>query len=96
MCDQSISIGDSFSVTVNTASAVSTNAMSEYTSGKTAIVRLCGTVDCWVAVGANPTAANDGTSMYLPAKIPTTIRCPNDYKIAAIAGGEGTLYATVL
>ena len=77
--------------------AVSTNAMSEYTSGKTAIVRLCGTVDCWVAVGANPTAANDGTSMYPPRRrFRPSIRCPNDYKIAAIAGGEGTLYATVL
>jgi hypothetical protein len=57
------------------------------------IVRLVSTADCFVAVGANPTASNTG--VFLPASKPEFFVCDVTDKVAAIQVPSGsTLYIT--
>lgn len=60
---------------------------------QTQVVRLVATVACWVKSSANPTATNDGTSMYVPANVPVLMGVNPNEKIAAI-GTTGSLYIT--
>lgn len=62
----------------------------------TSLVRLFSTVDCFILVGANPTALVDGTSMFLPGGIVEYFGVTGGQKIAVIAAGAstGSLYVT--
>jgi len=51
---------------------------------KTTIVRIVPTTACHVKIGANPTAAADGTSMYLPAGVVEYFGVKPGQKIAII------------
>lgn len=62
-----------------------------------AMVRLTPTTDCHVAFGANPTAAADGTCMFLPASQPIVLAFTSGNKIAVIQNAAaGTLFITVM
>lgn len=66
------------------------SAQSTAVAAGTNAVRLCSDVDCWILIGANPTATV--TSNYLPAKVPQVMSCSPGDKVAGIAGGAGNLY----
>jgi len=73
-------------VAVGAASAQSTALTSDQ-------VLLVSTVDCYVAVGASPTAT--ATSFYLPAKTPIAITAGAGNLVAALqVSGAGTLFIT--
>lgn len=48
----------------------------------TGLIRLCPTVDCYVAIGANPTATS--SSMYLPAGSVEYFGCSPGEKVAVL------------
>jgi len=57
-------------VSVGAASAATTNAVPKDDNGQSnRLVMLISTTACWFRVGANPTAAKDATSIYLPANV---------------------------
>jgi len=59
------------------------------------VVRLMSTTDCFIAVGASPTA--DSSGMYIAATVETFIRVRNDGtdKISGVrVSSDGTLYVT--
>jgi hypothetical protein len=55
-------------------------------------VRLCGTVACNLAFGANPVATS--SSMLLPASTPECFQFVPGQQISAIGSGSGTLFIT--
>lgn len=56
------------------------------------VVRLVSTSDCWVTMGANPTAAAGAGSFYLPAKSPLVVNMTAGNLIAVIRDtADGTL-----
>lgn len=58
------------------------------------VVRVCSTVDCFIEIGANPTAVA-GTSMFLPLGMPEYIHINRNDKVAVIqATTGGSLYIT--
>lgn len=67
----------------------SSSTQSTVLSSSTKLVRLCADTDCWIVIGANPTAAL--TSVYLPAKVPQVFGCEPSDKVAVI-GTSGSLY----
>lgn len=75
-----------------------TSGQSAALATKTTLVRLFATKDCFIKVGTNPTAANDGTSMFIASGIYEYIgidQSAGAQKIAAISNGtNGTLYIT--
>lgn len=87
-----IKLGLSQKVSVGAASTQSTSV-----GPKTSIVRLFSTVDCFVAIGENPTAVAD-TTAFLPAGVIEyfAVRVGHNYKVAAIrlGGTSGDLYVT--
>lgn len=81
--------GQSTSISVTTTSAQS----AAISNSKTVV--LCGTVDCFIRQGANPTALSDGTDQFLPAYTPMRYAgFVSGNKIAAIGLTSGTLYIT--
>ncbi len=57
------------------------------------IVRLVATVDCYVAIGANPVA--DTNSMFLPANFPEYFACAALDRVAALrVAADGALFIT--
>lgn len=83
------------------STAFQTQAPGTYTSAgapvlspnNTTHVRVVGTSDCWIAFGANPTAAVGGSaSMLLPAGVPEYFWVAPGERIAVIQNsGAGTL-----
>lgn len=69
-----------------------TSAQSGAVSAATTVVRLASTVDCFVAIGANPTAVLN--TCFLPAGSPEYFRCEPGDKVAGISSGSGSLYIT--
>lgn len=65
------------------------SAQSSAVGATTKAVRLCSDTDCWIVIGANPTATTSST--YLPAKVPQVFGCSPSDKVAAI-GTSGNLY----
>ena len=62
-----------------------------------AMVRVVSTTDCHLAFGASPTAAADGTCVFLPASRPEVFAFTTGQKIAAIQNAaSGTLFITVM
>ncbi len=85
---QAIVPGDS-----HTRSVGASSAQSAQVGTKTSIVRLFCTVDCFIKIGANPTAA--ATDMFLPGGIIEYYGCNPGDKVAAIQSSTGgTLYIT--
>lgn len=87
--------GVSQEVTIGSGSLVPTNP---FTVG-ISVVRLTPTVACHVKIGqatpSAPTAAADGSCMYLPANIPTLVGVTDGDTVAVIqASDAGTLYIT--
>lgn len=61
-------------------------------TGPTKGVRLVSTTNCFVEIGANPTAAAN-TSTYLPAGVVEYFACAAGHRVAVIqASASGTLY----
>lgn len=61
----------------------------------TTLVRLFCDQDCFVLIGSNPTALNDGTSMFIASGIYEYVGVQPGQKIAAISNGtSGNLYIT--
>lgn len=86
---QALHPGTSQKVSVGAASAQST-ALSENTS----VAYVFSTVDCFIKLGANPTAVAD-TSMFIPAGILVPIGVSDGPKIAVIRKAtSGDLYIT--
>jgi len=80
-------VGNGIKVTVGAASAASA-AM----PATTRAVRVVATVDCWVNISADPTAAAD-TSFYLPAgAVEYFAAVPGDKVAALQASSGGFLY----
>lgn len=60
----------------------------------TEVVRVIATTDCFIEIGASPTAVAD-TGMYLPALVPEYFSCPPNGKVSAIqVSTGGVLYVT--
>lgn len=78
--------------TLGTARTVAIGATSAQSAALTAdAVRLVSTVDCFIAIGSDPTAAN--TSHFFPAYSAEIIDAGAGNKIAAIqSASSGTLY----
>lgn len=74
-------------VTLSTSSA-----QSAAVAATTKSVRVCSDIDCFILIGANPTATI--SSVYLPAKTPQVFGIAGGQKVAAIAGGAGNLYVS--
>lgn len=82
-----------FPGTSQTRTFTGTSAQSSAITAGVTIVRLFATQDCFVAFGANPTAA--ATSMFLAAGIVEYVGVTGGDKIAAIqSSAAGTLYIT--
>ncbi len=61
----------------------------------TTVVRLFATNDCYIKLGANPTALADGTSMFVPGGIVDFIGVTPGDKIAVIRyASNGSLFVT--
>ena len=72
-----------------------TSAQSAAITG--AMVRLTPSTNCHVAFGVSPTAAADGSCMYLPAGVPTVLAFTSGNKIAVIQdSAAGNLFITVM
>lgn len=69
-----------------------TSAQSAAVGANTKSVRLVSDVDCWILIGASPTA--DNTQVYLPAKFPQVFGISPGQKVAGICGSTGKLYIT--
>lgn len=68
------------------------SAQSTAVGTQTTLVRLFATQDCFIAIGANPTAAAN-TSYFLPGGIIDFVGIQPGQKIAAIQSSQsGTLY----
>jgi len=81
-----ISPGATFAVEIGAISVQSPAVNSE-------VARLVATVDCHVAIGADPVAS--AAAMLLPAGVPEYFTCRDTDKIAVIQeAGPGTLYIT--
>lgn len=80
---------------VSQAVAISgTSAQSATLSADCVVVRIVSTTDCFVSVGASPTAVAD-TTMFLPAYTVDYIKVSPGQKIAGIyLAASGTLYIT--
>ena len=71
------------------------SAQSTALQASTTLVRLFATQDCFIAVGSNPTAAADGTSMFIAAGVTEYVGVAQGAKIAAIRNTtSGNLYIT--
>jgi hypothetical protein len=72
------------------------------TSGATgaitgSVVRVVSTTNCHLAFGASPTAAADGTCVYLPQGVPQLFTVTSGQEIAAIQdSAAGNLFITVV
>lgn len=65
------------------------------TAGLTQQIRIVATADCYISVGASPTASS--ATPYLPAKTLEVINIPGGQKISAVqVSGAGTLYITAI
>ena len=75
-------------VSISGASAQTTNAV------KADKVGLFATCDCFIAIGANPTATASGDgNIFLPEGFMMATECKQGDKVAAItSGATGTLY----
>jgi hypothetical protein len=81
-----ISPGTSLTVTIGAASAASAAVGAS-------VIRLVSTVDCYIAIGASPTAT--ATSMFLPAKEPEYFVVDPTNEVAVLqVTGAGTLFIT--
>lgn len=82
--------GISQSVAVGAASVQSAALQS-----KSSIIRLFSTTDCFILIGATPTALQDGTSMFLPAGVIEYFGVNGAPLVAVIqSSASGTLYIT--
>lgn len=80
--------GTSQNIAVAAASAAVTNPF----GANTFDVRVVSTVDCWVTVGASPTASAAAGSYYLPAGLVEYLHVNPGQKIAAIrVSADGTM-----
>lgn len=60
----------------------------------TEVVRVVATTDCFIEIGASPTAVAD-TGMYICALVPEYFSCPPNGKVSAIqVASGGTIYVT--
>lgn len=86
---QTIIPGVCQSLAFNSSSAQATNAFQKTTT----LIRIFATADCFIKMGANPTALIDGTSYFVPGGIVDFIGVNPGDKIAAIQStANGTLY----
>lgn len=70
-----------------------TSAQSAVMGDNTYVVRLTASADCFVAIGANPTATTSST--FLPAGVVEYVEIFPGQRVAAIqASSAGTLYIT--
>jgi hypothetical protein len=70
-----------------------TSAQSAAVDENTLVVRLVATADCFVAIGASPTATT--SSAYLPAGVVEYLAIRPGHKVAALqASAGGNLYIT--
>lgn len=76
--------------TAYTVAIAATSTQSNAVSANILRVLLVAEVDCWVRVGASPTADTD-TSTFLPARYPLLIKVAPGEKIAAIANNSSCL-----
>jgi hypothetical protein len=70
-------------------SSTQSAAMGQYTSA----VRLCATVDCYVAFGTNPTATS--SSLYLPANVPEYFAVRESCEVAVLQVSTGGTLSVV-
>lgn len=60
----------------------------------TTVIRVISTTDCFIEIGAAPTAVAD-TGMYLPALVPEYFACKGSDKVSAIqVASGGTIYVS--
>ena len=60
----------------------------------TEVVRVVSTTDCFIEIGASPTAVAD-TGMYICALVPEYFACSGSGKVSAIqVASGGTIYVT--
>jgi hypothetical protein len=72
-----------------------TSAQSAPVGTSTTAIRLYATADCFIAIGADPAAAADGTSLPLKAGAAEYFAIGRGQKVAGIvASGTGELYVT--
>lgn len=77
--------GTSQNVTVSGTSAAVTNAFAATTGD----IRVVSTTNCWIAIGASPTATTGAGSSYLPAGAIEYFHVTGGQKIAAIQDSAG-------
>ncbi len=90
--------GDNFEAIIpglsQTVAVGAASAQSTALDDNTTIVRLFATVDCFIAIGSNPTAAS-ATGMFIPGGIIDFIGINKNDKIAVIrSSASGSLYLT--
>lgn len=79
--------------TTTTRVAISATAALSSPVTEDTIMRVVADIDCFIAVGSNPTATN--TSMFLPAKTPEYLKLAQTDRISALASsGTGNIYLT--
>jgi hypothetical protein len=83
-------------IAVGTCSKVSVSGSSAQSGAITAsVVRVIATTDCHIKFGSNPTAAADGTSLFLPAYAAEYFQFGSGDKIAVIQdAASGNLFIT--
>lgn len=83
---------------VGTCQKISTSGSSQQLTAfgaNTSVIRIFCTKDCHVKVATNPTAATDGTSMFLPGGIVEYFAVQGGQKLAVIQDTTaGVLYCT--
>lgn len=77
--------------TTQNVSTSGTSAQSSAVGASTQYAALCCTEDCWIAIGANPTAAADASnnSFFLPAKLWLPVQITPGHKVAVIQDSTG-------
>lgn len=82
--------------TTQTVAIGAASTQSTAVGASTKFVRLVGTVDCHVQLGADPTASQT-TSLYLPAGVVEYLPITGGWKVATIqrsGGSTGSLFVT--
>lgn len=86
-----------FAGTSQTVAAGGSSQQSGAIGEDTTILQVFSTVDCFLAFGANPTALDNGTSMFLPAGVMAYYGVQPGTKVACIKqedSDDGLLYMT--
>jgi hypothetical protein len=90
---QVVGFGTTQTIAIGDNSVQMTNAVASSTD----VVRLVSTVDCNVAIGANPQTASQTTSAFLPAGVVEYVEINGGQTVAVIkksGGSAGTLFVT--